>query len=36
MPGKLEIKANPRARSGRLRVVEKQELHEEEEQKEVT
>jgi 16S rRNA (cytosine1402-N4)-methyltransferase len=36
MPGRLEIKANPRARSGRLRVVEKQELHEEEEQKEVT
>jgi 16S rRNA (cytosine1402-N4)-methyltransferase len=36
MPGKLEIKANPRASSGRLRVVEKQELHEEEEQKEVT
>lgn len=35
VPGKLEIRANPRARSGRLRVVEKQELHEQEEKKEV-
>jgi 16S rRNA (cytosine1402-N4)-methyltransferase len=35
VPSKLEIEANPRARSGRLRVVEKQKLHEQEEQKEV-
>ena len=35
VPGKLEIKTNPRARSGRLRVVEKLKLHEQEEQKEV-
>jgi 16S rRNA (cytosine1402-N4)-methyltransferase len=36
VPGKSEIRANPRARSGRLRVVEKQKLHEQEEKKETT
>ena len=36
VPGKLEIKANPRARSGRLRVVEKQKLHEQKEKKEIS
>jgi 16S rRNA (cytosine1402-N4)-methyltransferase len=36
VPGKLEIEANPRARSGRLRVVEKQKLHEQEAKKEIT
>ena len=36
VPGKLEIEANPRARSGRLRVVEKQELDEQEANKEIT
>jgi 16S rRNA (cytosine1402-N4)-methyltransferase len=36
VPSESEIKANPRARSGRLRVVEKQELHEQKEQKEGT
>jgi len=33
VPSESEIKANPRARSGRLRVVEKQKLHEQEEKK---
>jgi len=36
VPGKSEIQANPRARSGRLRVVEKQKLNEQEEKKEIT
>jgi len=36
VPSKSEIQANPRARSGRLRVVEKQKLHEREEKKQVT
>jgi 16S rRNA (cytosine1402-N4)-methyltransferase len=36
LPSESEIKANPRARSGRLRVVEKQKPHEQEEQKKVT
>jgi 16S rRNA (cytosine1402-N4)-methyltransferase len=36
VPGKPEIKANPRARSSRLRVVEKEKLHEQEEKKEIT
>jgi 16S rRNA (cytosine1402-N4)-methyltransferase len=36
VPGKSEIQANPRARSGRLRVVEKQKLNEQEEEKEIT
>ena len=35
-PSKLEIEANPRARSGRLRVVEKQKLHEQKEKEAVT
>jgi 16S rRNA (cytosine1402-N4)-methyltransferase len=33
VPGKSEIQANPRARSGRLRVVEKHKLHGQEEKK---
>jgi len=36
VPGKSEIQANPRARSGRLRVVEKQKLNEQERKKEIT
>jgi len=36
VPGKSEIQANPRARSGRLRVVEKQKLNDQEEKKEIT